>query len=171
MSKTLVVVLLGIVALACLAVPPLISHAASPQWLTPPPAPHCVATVEEALICFTTLHESLEFASGATLTLEPTQNVSDFSDEDLTNAGILALLYDAPNQVGYSLAIVGDHCGVSGNMPTTWNNRVSSGRTGSCGIYLYDGYNAGGNGIFIAAPGTNYVGDLLNNRASSWVIP
>ena len=135
------------------------------------PSRHCVIEKTQELVCFDTFTEALRFASQGNFAVQAATDPSSLTKDELDVAGILALLYDARDQTGTSLAIVGDACGVAGDMPASWNNRVSSGRTGSCGVYLYDGTRQMGNRVFIAAPGTPYIGDLLNDRASSWRIP
>jgi hypothetical protein len=137
------------------------------------PAEHCIASEGESVQCFATVAESLKVASGGRIQLAPGQTASSLSYDELfaPDSLVLAILYEHANYGGATLTIYGDNCGIWNNMPGGWNDVTSSVQTSSCGISLYVNANLGGTGLWVAYPGTSYVGDAMNDKASSWNIP
>jgi len=137
-------------------------------------AEHCIANEGESSIqCFATEAEALKAASGGRIQLAPGQTSSTLSDDELfaPDSSVLAILYEHASYSGATLTIYGDYCGVWNNMSGGWNDITSSVRTSSCGILLYVDANLGGTSLWVAYPGTSYVGDAMNDKASSWKIP
>jgi hypothetical protein len=136
-------------------------------------AEHCITSEGESVQCFATQAEALKVASGGRIQLAPGQTARSLSDDELfaPDSMVLAILYEHANYGGATLTIYGDNCGIWNNMPGGWNDITSSVQTSSCGITLYVNASLGGTALSVAYPGTAYVGDAMNDKASSWKIP
>ncbi len=137
------------------------------------PSPqHCVAGADIPMQCFETEAESLYFASGGRIKLKPGQTSKDLTNEELFDqaTGVQAVLYEHAYYGGATLSLIGSTCSGWNNLAGTWNDAVSSAKA-NCGVTLYEHYNMTGAGLCILAPGIGYVGDWMNDRASSWTVP
>jgi hypothetical protein len=134
---------------------------------------HCIVSEGQSVQCFATEAEALKVASGGRIQLAPGQTAKSLSDDELfaPDSLVLAILYEHASYAGATLTIYGDNCGIWNNMPGGWNDVTSSVQTSSCGIFLYVNANLGGTALWLAYPGTSYVGDAMNDKASSWKIP
>jgi hypothetical protein len=132
---------------------------------------HCITSPNTPIQCFNTENEALRAASGGRISLSPTQSSSTLSDRVLASSNIQAILYQHRNYRGSTLTVYASRCSGWNNMPSRWNDVVSSARTGSCGITLYENANKGGALLRIRYPGTPYVGNAMNDKASSWSLP
>jgi hypothetical protein len=140
---------------------------------------HCVDRPKQPLECFNTEAEALYSASNGRIRLPEGGSARSLSDEELFGAGtegttstIQAILYVDANYGGSSLSLVDDFCnGGWNNLSTIWNDVVSSARTSSCGVTLYEHTNLGGTSLSVSPPGTTYVGNTFNDKASSWSLP
>lgn len=121
--------------------------------------------------CFATQAEALRIASGGQIQLAPDETLGSLSAAELFSTDIQAILFEHTNYVGSTLTVYSDGCYGWNNMPDGWNDRVSSAWTGPCGITLYEHYNLTGRSLRINPPGTPYVGDAMNDQASSFSLP
>ncbi len=142
---------------------------------------HCITSgigSGQAVQCFDSEAEALRVASAGRIQLAPGQTARSLPYEEVfgssTNpSGIQAILYEHANYGGATLTIYNGGCYIWNNMPGGWNDVTSSVWSGPCGVTLYDYPNRdlSGKWICIGPPGTSYVGDEMNDRASSWSIP
>ena len=134
---------------------------------------HCITGPGRPLQCFETEAEALRVASSGHIRLAPGQSSRSLSDDQLfsTQSDLYAILYEHADYGGATLSIYSGSCSGGNNMPSTWNDVVSSARTGICGITLYEHYNFTGSSLRINYPGTSYVGNAMNDKASSWTLP
>jgi hypothetical protein len=137
------------------------------------PPKHCISTADRPAECFDTEAQALYAASGGKIVLGEGQTSNSLSDEELfaPEAGVAGVLYEHASYGGATLTLYGDGCALWNNMPGGWNDRTSSARTGSCGITLYADSNRTGTALKVNSPGTWYVGDAMNDKASSWSVP
>ena len=138
---------------------------------SPPSLDHCVTSPDRPFHCYFSQAEALFWASDGKLRLDPDQIAADLSPPELSNSGIQAILYEHTNHTGASLTVTSSGCYGWNNLPSHWNDRITSAQTTSCGITLYEHYNKTGPTLTISAPGTNYVGAAMNDKASSWSLP
>lgn len=144
---------------------------------------HCVDRPKQPLECFNTEAEALYAASDGRIQLPEGGSARSLSDEELfgtagsegaegTTSTIQAILYKDADYGSASLSIVSDACTGWNNLSVTWNDVVSSARvTSGCGLTLYQNTNLGGASLSISPPGTTYVGNTMNDTASSWALP
>ncbi|MBF6613397.1 MAG: hypothetical protein IVW55_09755 [Chloroflexi bacterium] len=150
----------------------------------PQPPQHCITSgigSAQAIQCFNTEAEALRVASGGRIQLEPGQTARSLPYEEVFGSSanpdnpssIQAILYEHANYGGATLTIYNSGCYIWNNMPGGWNDVTSSVWSGPCGVTLYDYPNndLSGKWACIGPPGTSYVGDAMNDRASSWSIP
>lgn len=148
------------------------------------PPQHCITSATDAgqaVQCFDTEAEALRVASGGRIQLAPGQTARSLPYEEVFGGSnnpdnpntIQAILYEHPNYGGATLTIYNSGCSIWNNMPGGWNDVTSSVWSGPCGVTLYDYPNKdlSGKWVCIGPPGTPYVGDEMNDRASSWSIP
>jgi hypothetical protein len=100
-------------------------------------------------------------------------NVSDsispatVSPAILQAGSILGTHYDGANLTGASFSVGGTTCGGGGlNLPTSWNDRISSTANGCEQIVHWENANFGGASVDILAPGGNITG-YMDNKTSS----
>jgi len=136
---------------------------------------HCItAPAHLAVQCFATQAAALRVASGGRIQLAATQTANDLTNAQLFGGtSIQAILYQDENYSGSSLTIYSSTCSGWNNMPAGWNDVVSSARTSTCGVTLYELYNCNSGGMHLAVspPGTPNVGPAMNDQASSWSLP
>jgi hypothetical protein len=150
---------------------------------------HCVARRNRPLQCFGTEAEALYSATNGRIRLPAGGSARSLSDAELfgtrstfnafgaispnsTTSTIQAILYVDANYGGASLILSDDFCnGGWNNLSGSWNDVVSSAKTASCGVTLYENANLGGISLSISPPGTSYVGNTMNDKASSWSLP
>ena len=134
---------------------------------------YCITGPGKPMECFNTEAGALYKASGGRIKLAPRETSRSLSDDVLfsPDIAIQAYLYEDADYGGSTLTVYADTCSGWNNMTTGWNDRVSSARTGSCGITLYEHYNLTGSYLKINYPGTAYVGTAMNDQASSWSLP
>ncbi len=134
---------------------------------------HCISGQDRSFQCFDTEAEALSIASGGRIQLAPGETSGSLSDSELfdPNSTIRSILYEHADYGGATLTIYGDTCSGWNNMSSTWNDKVSSARTYSCGITLYEHYNLTGSSLNITSPGTSYVGSAMNDKTSSYSVP
>lgn len=150
---------------------PAAPHSKSTLHQTSERPQHCITGPNQPLQCFDTEAQALLVASGRGIDLAAGETSRSLSDTQLFNTSIQAILYEHTNHTGSTLTVTSGGCYGWNNMPSNWNDRVSSARTGSCGISLYEHYNLAGLRLRIDSPGTYYVGDAMNDKASSWSLP
>ena len=134
---------------------------------------HCITGTQRPLQCFDTEAEALRVGSGGRIQLAPGQTTASLSNSQLfsVQSTLYAILYEHANYGGATLSIYSDSCSGGNSMPAGWNDVVSSAKTGTCGITLYEHNNWSGISLHINYPGTTYVGDAMNDKASSWTLP
>ncbi len=148
------------------------NQAGKPQALTGGER-HCLIGPKRPLECYDTEAEALYVASGGYVRLPAGQTARDLSDAELfgVTSTIQAILYKDADYGGASLSIVNDTCSGWNNLASSWNDVVSSARTASCGVTIYVDTNLSGSSLSISPPGATYVGNTMNDQASSWSLP
>jgi hypothetical protein len=149
---------IGLVAIGLLAAPPAMGA----------PAPRPPRAVEHCVLRVTGQDHVTGELETAPMVCEPSQ------ERALRGAGVartattftIGLHYDGFDLTGSSLTVVGSDClGGWLNLPSTWNNRISSTSHGCPRIRHYDGANLGTPQETTLTPGGNL--GPLNNIASS----
>jgi len=148
-----------------------VAHASDEEVLQ-----HCIVGPEKPMECFASEAEALSAATAGRIELAPGQTSRDLSDSQLfapnpNGASLYAVLYEDADYGGSTLTIFSSSCSGWNNISGSWNDKASSVRTYSCGVTLYDNYNLSGMSLRVNAPGTNWVGPAMNDRASSWSLP
>lgn len=137
---------------------------------------HCNVGPDMPMQCFATEAEALYEGTGGRIKLEAGQSSKDLTDDELfgpnpNGASVYSTLYENADYGGATLSIYASSCSGWNNISGAWNDRVSSARTNTCGITLYEHYNLTGPSLRINYPGTNWVGVSMNDKASSWSLP
>ena len=130
---------------------------------------HCVTGPTVGTICFRSQAQVIRYVSGGKVQLDEGASALSLGEATLASMGVSTIMYEHPNLQGASLSTWTDGCSGAGNMPSGWNDRVSSAWVANtCYLYLYEHYNLAGASLRIPYAGYAYVGDAWNDRASSW---
>lgn len=115
--------------------------------------------------CYATYAEVLRHAGASNFSASTTP--ATVTRSTLLSGSILGTHFDGAGWTGASFSVQGTTCGGGGlNLPSTWNDRISSTANGCAEIIHYENANYTGAEADIFAPGGDITG-YMDNKTSS----